>query len=185
MADPKQALKSQLANIEKRCGKSLDELSRFVQESGLKKHGEIRDMLKGELGLGYGDANTLAYFATGGMEEPSPDLDPLDLIYSGAKQVLRPIHERVMADISTFGLFEAAPKKAYVSLRRKRQFAMIGPATNSRIEIGLNMKGIDGDGRLLAQPPGGMCQFKVKISSINEVDAQLIDWIRTAYDQSG
>jgi hypothetical protein len=51
-----------------------------------------------------------------------------------------------------------------VSLRRKKQFAMIGPATNSRVEVGLNMKHVAGSERLLAQPSVGMCQFRVKLT---------------------
>ena len=41
------ALATQLANIEKRTGKTLDAAgSRSSRRSGLTKHGEIRDMLK-------------------------------------------------------------------------------------------------------------------------------------------
>jgi len=51
--------------------------------------------------------------------------------------------------------------------------------------LGLNMKGLEGTGRLLAQEPGGMCQYKVFISSLDEVDAELIAWLRRAYNSAG
>lgn len=53
------AVATQLANIEKRTGKSLAELVTIAQGSGLSKHGEIRDHLKSTLGIGFGDANAL------------------------------------------------------------------------------------------------------------------------------
>ena len=47
--DPVQkAVATQIANIEKKTGKSLAELIKIVKSSGLAKHGEIRDMLKDE-----------------------------------------------------------------------------------------------------------------------------------------
>lgn len=98
---------------------------------------------------------------------------------------MRPIHDQVMDAVQAFGEFEIAPKKAYLSLRRKKQFAMVGPATNTRVEVGLNMKGVPGTDRLLEQPAGGMCQYKVKLTSADEVDEALVGWMRQAYDQSG
>jgi hypothetical protein len=62
MADINQATLNQLANIEKRTGRSLDDLVKVVQSSGLTKHGLVRDMLKNELGLGFGDAAALAQY---------------------------------------------------------------------------------------------------------------------------
>jgi hypothetical protein len=54
------ATETQLNNIQTRTGRTLDELYAFIRESGLTRHGEIRDLLKRDLGLGYGDANALA-----------------------------------------------------------------------------------------------------------------------------
>ena len=81
-----------------------------------------------------------------------------------------------------FGPFEVAPKKGYVSLRGKKQFAMIGPATKSLVEIGLNMKDVAPTARLIAVPPGGMCQYKVRVGDRKDVDKALLGWIRHAYD---
>jgi hypothetical protein len=69
-----------------------------------------------------------------------------------------------------------------VSLRRKKQFAMIGPATNTRVEVGLNMKGVDGTDRLVVLPPGGMCNYKVRLGTVDEVDKELLAWLKRAFD---
>ena len=185
------ATETQLQNIQARTGKTLDELRAIVEQSGLQKHGEIRAMLQRDLGMGYGDANALVHFlrqtdgASAAQASGATTDDVVSGIYAGAKAGLRPIHDKLMATIEQFGPFEIAPKKGYVSLRRKKQFAMIGPATSTRVEIGLNMKGVDATERLAAMPAGGMCNYKVKVADAAEVDAELIAWIRRAYDSAG
>ena len=62
---------------------------------------------------------------------------------------------------------------------------MIGPATNTRVEVGLNMKGVDATARLAEMPSGGMCNYKVKVTDVAEVDAELIAWIKRAYASAG
>lgn len=185
------ALATQLSNIEKRTGKRLADLTAIVKSSGLTKHGEIRDMLKKDLGMGHGDANTLVHHvlksdgASAAKASGKSTSGVIDDIYTGPKAALRPIHDTLMSVIQSFGPFEIAPKKGYISLRRKKQFAMIGPATNTRVEVGLNMKDVPGTDRLVALPPGGMCQYRVKVTDASEVDATLIAWVRRAYDQAG
>ena len=191
MSDVNKAFETQLRNIQTRTGKTLQELSTLVKKSGLTKHGEIRDMLKRDVGMGHGDANTLAHFVRQSDEERAsrtvgvPIDRVVDDIYTGPKEELRPIHEKLMGAITQFGPFEIAPKKSYISLRRKKQFAMIGPATNTRVEVGMNMKGVKPTARLVAMPPGGMCQYKVKLTTAKEVDKDLIAWIKHAYDSAG
>ncbi len=86
--------------------------------------------------------------------------------------------------IETFGDFEVLPKKGYISLKRKKQFAMIGPKTNCRVEVGINAKDLVTHERLEEQPKGSMCQYIVKLKDLNDVDSELISWIKEAYEQS-
>lgn len=183
------AVQTQLNNIQKKTGMSFAELSTFVQKSGLSKHGEIRDMLKQKLGLGHGDANALvhAVFKSDGTRAAQGKSEDavLDEIYSGAKAGFRPIHEKLIKEINKFGEFEIAPKKGYVSLRRKKQFAMIGPKTNTRFEVGINIKGLKKNVRLNEQPAGSMCNYTVNLTEAKEVDLELIAWIKSAYEGAG
>ena len=186
-----EALEKQLQNIQTRTGKTLDELYAHIRRSGLVKHGEIRALLKKDPGMGHGDANTLATFylksdgqgADHSKETGTDDL--VNAIYAGPKAVLRPIHDKLMSAIDEFGSFEIAPKKGYVSLRRKKQFATIGPSTKTRVDVGLNMKGVKGTARLAEMPAGGMCQYTVKLTDPAEVDEELLAWIKTAYESAG
>ena len=185
MPDPAAAAAAQLRNIEARTGKSRDELYRFVAESGLTKVSEQRTLLMQRFGLGYGDANTVALLAKAAAAPASASDDPLDAIYSGAKAHLRPLHDALSEAIEALGPHEKAPKKSTVSLRRKKQFALIGPATREQIELGLNAKNLPSSPRLKVLAPGGMCQYSVRLSSAGEIDAELIGWVRAAYDAAG
>lgn len=189
MTDLERAYATQLANIEKRTGKSLAELADLVTVSGLGKHGEIRAMLIRDLALSYGDANALAAYVlktrvATAAESTSTTEDIVAGFYAGAKAGLRPIHDKVMSEISAFGDFEIAPKKTYLALRRKKQFAMVGPGTKGRVEVGLNLKGLVPTERLIELPPGGMCNYVVRLTSVDEVDDTLIAWLRLAYESA-
>ena len=94
----------------------------------------------------------------------------------------RGLHAQITAAIDRLGDYEKAPKKAYVSMRRKKQFAMLGPATKDTIELGLNAKALPESPRLKVLPPGGMCQYAVRLGKPEEIDAELLGWVRTAFD---
>ncbi|HSM23376.1 MAG TPA: DUF5655 domain-containing protein [Anaerolineaceae bacterium] len=183
------AFETQIQNIQIKTGKSLEELFSVIEKSGLEKHAEIRDLMKAEFNLGYGDANTIVHVYKKSLEEAlSPQenlLSSVNQIYSGSREVLRPLHDLIMNSIQNIGEFEIAPKKTYLSLRRKKQFAMVGPGTKGRIEVGLNMKGVPATNRLLEMPAGGMCQYKVWLQDKNEIDDELLSWIKIAYQEAG
>lgn len=189
MSSLDKAVQTQIDNVQKKTGKSFEELTAIVKKSGLSKHAEIRDYLKHELGLGHGDANSLVHAvlksdgsrAADGKSEDTV----LDEIYAGAKAGFRPIHEKLIQQINTFGDYEIVPKKGYVSLRRRKQFAMIGPKTNTRFELGINAKDFKKNPRLLEQPKGSMCNYVVIVTDVQEVDSELITWLKSAYESAG
>lgn len=182
MPDLDEAVENQKRNIEKSTGRSFDAWVELARSSGLAKHGEILAWLKTEHGLGHGNANLVALSARRGDAAPVGDA-LVDAIYAGPKAGLRPFHDRIIALARAFGDdVELAPKQAYVALRRSKQFATVGPASGGRLEIGLNLKGEDPTGRLEATT--GMCTHRVRLSSPDDLDAEVTGWLREAYDRA-
>jgi len=60
---------------------------------------------------------------------------------------------------------------------------LLTPATRDRIDLGLNLSGAQGTERLLVT--GGMCTHKVAVRAPEELDGELLGWLREAYDRSG
>ncbi len=175
-------------NMPTKTGKSLDEWFTIIAATGLEKHGDIMKLLKGEYGVTHGFANTITMLyrqqAAGGLPA---EADLVAAQYAGAKAALKPIYEAVLAAVNGFGLdVEVAPKKSYVSLRRKKQFAIVQPSTKTRVDLGLNLKGVDATDRLVGGVVfSGMCSHKVAITTPLEVDDEVIAWLSQAYDQAG
>lgn len=169
-------------------GKSFNEISEIYQKSGIKKHSEVRQMFMDSLNLSYGYANTLVHLVSKtdsqSLSQDKTMTEILDGIYIGKKEIFRPIHQLIMNRIKEFGEFEISPKKTYLSLRCKKQFATLGPKTNTRMEIGINGKDIQGDERLIEQPKGSMCKYIVKITSANDFDDTVVQWLEEAYKQA-
>ncbi|MCE9647099.1 MAG: DUF5655 domain-containing protein [Chloroflexi bacterium] len=111
--------------------------------------------------------------------------DILNELYSGSKAGFRSLHEKLIKQIHQFGDFETVPKKGYVSLRRKKQFAMIGPKTSTRFEVGINAKDLKKSARLLEQPTGSMSNYIVNINEAREIDSQLVSWLKSAFEGAG
>ena len=182
MSSPDEQIRNQIRNMEAATGRSIDEWIALVRASGHQKHGAILAWLKTEHGFTHGNANRFALEALRGPAAPEGDA-LVDQIYSGPKAALRPLHDRVVALASGLGDdVEQSPKQAYVALRRSKQFATVGPASGGRLEIGLNLKGTEPAGRL--EPSSGMCTHRVRISDASELDAEVLGWLREAYDRA-
>lgn len=70
-------------------------------------------------------------------------------------------------------------------MRVKRQFALIQPSTKKRIDLGLKLNDTPYAGRLETSGPfGTMCTHRVQITEINQIDAELLGWLKEAYEQA-
>ena len=183
--DVDKAFQTMIENLQKNTGKSLEEWIEIVKKENLAKHGQIVKFLKENHGFTHGFANMVAHRANESDAASAPEsVDLIDEQYKG-KEHLKPIYDALIIEINSWGeTFEIAPKKANVSLKRKKQFAVVGPATKTRFEIGLMLKGEDAKARLEAEKPNAMCTHKIKISSVNELDAEVYTWLRKSFDKS-
>ena len=185
---PEAALQSMIDNLAAKTGKSLADWVGVVKKSGLSKHGEIVAKLKKDHGIGHGYANLIAHQAKG-SDAGSVAKAGGDLVaeqYAGAKAGLRPIYDLLVKNIEAFGTdVELSPKKAYVSLRRSKQFGLVQPSTATRVDVGLNLKRVAPKGRLEASGSfNSMCTHRVRLESPRQVDAELLGWLRQAYDNA-
>ena len=182
-----QAEKTMIENLHKNTGRTLEEWVNIVRKEKFEKHGEILKFLKEKHSFTHGYANLVsmkARKADAGSVEDKQLL--IDSQYKG-KEHFRPLYDKLITEIKKFGKdIEIAPKKAYVSLRRKKQFAILNPATKTRFEVGLNLKGEKGAGRLEeVKSANAMCSHLVKLDAVGQTDRELLDWIKKAYEQAG
>jgi Domain of unknown function (DUF5655)/Domain of unknown function (DUF4287) len=184
---PEEGMASLIRNLEEKTGKSIDAWTAIARGSGKSKHKEIVDYLKGEHSLGHGYANQVAIRALAPANAPAAGSDDLvDAQYSGTKAALRPIYEALGKAIKAFGPdLEFSPKKAYVSLRRSKQFGLIQPTSATRVDVGLVLKGVAPTDRLETSGSfNAMVTHRVRVGSVKEVDNELIAWLRQAYEKA-
>ncbi len=176
------ALQTMINNIPEKTGKSLQEWIKILKTKNFAKHGEAVKFLKNEHSVTHGFANTIVTLSKDNQETPD---DLLINQYKG-KEDLKPIYEKLVAEISKFGNdITNTPKKASVSMIRKRQFALIKPATKTRIDLGLKLKDKPITNRLENSGPfGTMCTHRVQLTSVNDVNSELIDWLKEAYKKA-
>ncbi len=175
-------LQTMIDNMPEKTGKSLDGWKTILSANQFDKHSEAVNFLKKEHGMTHGFANTIVSLFKKDNEGPT------DLVadqYKG-KESLLPIYESLLKMAKTFGSdVTIVPKKTSVSLIRKKQFALIKPATKTRIDLGIKIKDKPLTDRLEGSGPfGTMCTHRVKLSETKEVDQELKSWLQEAYDKA-
>lgn len=178
------AVATMVANLHEKTGKTIDQWIRIARDARLEKHGQIVAFLKSEHGLGHGYANLVTMRALQPGDAPASDDNLVEAQYAGAKAPLRPIYDKLIAAIRKFGGdVEVSPKKTYVSLRRSKQFALIQPSTATRLDVGINLKGDKPTKRLENSGSfNAMVSHRVRVESIDQIDAELLGWLKRAYE---
>jgi predicted transport protein len=175
-----------IRNLEDKTGKKFESWLAIVKKSKLQKHGEIVKMLKEEHGFTHGYANLVAHKAKETDSGSAGNIDDLVSTQYKGKEELKPMYNKLIKAIKAFGKdVELAPKKAYVSIRAKKQFALIQPSTKTRLDVGINLKGIQASGKLeMSGSFNAMCSHRVRIEKENDIDNALIKWLKEAYEQA-
>lgn len=185
MATPEQQAKTMLDNLPEKTGKTLEDWKSIIAGEQLEKHGKIVSFLKSQWQVTHGFANLIAHEYLNQQQVAEPDL--IVAQYSKGKEALLPIYQSLLEQISAFGDdVEVSPKKSYVSIRRKKQFAIIQPSTKSRLDVGINLKGIEATSRLEASGSfNAMVSHRVRVTEISQVDVELLEFLRNAYIAAG
>jgi hypothetical protein len=185
MATVDDALRTQIRNIEATYGRPVQEWFAIIAASGATKHADIVAMLKADHGMTHGAAHRVSVLSRQD-DAPSVGDDPADALYAGRKAHLRPIHDAVMRAVLALGDdVELAPKKGYLSLRRRKQFAMIQPSTASRVDVGLILGDTEPAGRLeTAKGFNALFTHRVRLTSAADVDTLFVGWLALAYQHA-
>jgi len=185
---PEEMRKNMIEQLAEKTGKSFSEWQKLIHAGEFAKHGEIMKFLKEKHGVSHGYANQIALEALHPADAPEPGSDDLVAVqYGGKKAALKPIYEKLVGVLQKLGSdVQLAPKKAYVSVRRAKQFAIIQPSTATRLDVGINLKGQAPTDRLEASGSfNAMVSHRVRISHIDEIDSELQGWLKKAHAGAG
>ncbi len=112
--------------------------------------------------------------------------DLLDTHFTGVKTPLRPIFDRLRAELQQLGpdVTEGA-RDSYIAYSRRKQFAVIKTrARPVQIELGLRLPDAAPTSRLLPIDKNfgsESATHKVILTAVGEVDDAVLGWLRTAY----
>lgn len=174
-----------IANLKEKTGHSIEEWTALITNAGLAKHGEIVKFLKETHNVTHGYASEIALKVLGSDADSSNDANEFIVTQYKGKEHLKAYYDKLIAEINQFeGEFNIDPKKTYVSLKRKKQFIVLNPASKTRFEIGFNLKGVEPSGKLEAEKPNGICSHKINLADISEINEEVISWIKMAYDKA-
>ena len=176
------ALQTMIDNMPEKTGKSLSEWKSILKTKTFAKHSEAVNFLKKEHRVTHGFANTIVLLSKENNDTP----DSLVEVQYKGKEVLFPIYEGLLEFVNTLGQdVTVTPKKTSVSIIRKRQFALINPATKTRIDLGLKLKDKPTTNRLENSGPfGTMCTHRVQLSDVDQIDDELKQWLTEAYQKA-
>jgi len=95
---------------------------------------------------------------------------------------LRPVLDTVLAALRSLGPVTVQARKTCVSLATPRRvFAVIQATTKTRVDLGLRLDDERPGGRLLAARDLGAATVRIALTKPEDVDAEVLGWLRRAY----
>jgi hypothetical protein len=184
-----------IATLKEKTGRSLEEWLALIDKQGPKESKACREWLKSKHKLGTNSVNWLAERAGGGgREEDDPEaylksaVEYVEAQYAGAKSTLRPVYDQLLTlGKSVADDVKACPCKTMVPFYRNHVFAQVKPSTNTRIDLGLALAHHKGKLPKRLIDTGGLAKkdritHRVEIKSVSEIDDEVKQWLKVAYD---
>ncbi|HEV3089301.1 MAG TPA: DUF4287 domain-containing protein [Candidatus Elarobacter sp.] len=173
--------------VRKKTGKSMEDFHELAKRRGFldpdTKAGEVVAWLKSEFGLGYGHAMAVYGVIRSSVEPKLKTGERIDAHFSGRRASWKSSYERIVKAASGFGRdVSVKPGDSYLSLLRNgKKFAILKVGTGY-LDIGLKLKSAAAAERL--EPSGtwnAMVTHRVRIQSPDELDREVLTWLRSAY----
>jgi len=174
------------AGLQRKTGKTFEEWVRIVQQSGPGTRKERVEWLKTHHQLGTVAAGLVVSQAEGKGTDYHQGEALIEAMFAGPKAGLHPIYEQLVKLATGLGTDVTVwPCRTQVTLKRRRQFAWIKPATNTRIDLGLALPDVKPTVRLLDIPgtdEKDRVRLRIPIARRGEIDDEVKRWLKTAYD---
>jgi hypothetical protein len=98
---------------------------------------------------------------------------------------LRPIYEAVIEMVSGVGEVIVQMRKTYVSLvSTRRTFARVQATTKNRVDVALRLESEKPGGRLTKSRIHESMPVQISLTSVDEVDSEVLNFLKRAYDES-
>ena len=187
MADTRdwQGMRNMMARLLKeRSGEDVEAWNRRIQEKGFKDEMSLRAWLAEQGVTGYAQS-LLVMERFGYPEFLLASADELIEAQYADRQHLRPIFDAILDAAAGLGEVIIQARKGYVSLvTPRRTFARVQPTTKNRVDLGLRLEGQKPGGRLVPSKIQETMQLQISLTSREEVDSEVLDWLQQAYDQN-
>jgi len=176
-------------SLRERTGRALDEWVALVEASGIDPLDQkaVRAWLRDQHGVKQNSQWAIADAAAraAGWSEPTSD-EYIDKQYSGPKAALRPIYTKLAGAASELGDDVAIEGRGgYVAFIRRRQFAAVAVPSRTSVELGVRYTDPPDSGRLIGGSAPGQSTHRVRLSSPDEVDEEVVGLLAAAYQQNG
>jgi Domain of unknown function (DUF4287)/Domain of unknown function (DUF5655) len=178
-----------LDTIKEKTGLTPDDFEPIAREKGFLEGdipaGPIIAWLAADYGLGRGHAMALVGTFRERQNGKLSKEEAIDKFFAGKKNVWQLAYDELMATVMHFGHdVTVQPTDSYLGIvRAGKKFAVVA-TTAERMDVGLKLKGEPATDRLkLAGSWNSQVTHRVKLFHGAEVDAELVGWLREAYDR--
>jgi hypothetical protein len=170
--------------LEKQTGEGLEHWNRRVRNEKFKDEKTMRAWLKEQGVTGYAE-NLLVMERFGYPDFLTASADELIEGQYADRPHLQPIYDAIVKAAMEIGAVTIQARKTYVSLLTpRRTFARVQPTTKNRVDVGLRIEGQKPSGRLQPSKIHETMKLQISLTSIEEIDAEVLSWLRRAYEEN-